>query len=1302
MSMILFKLRLRAFQPVAHRRYRFSGLLPMVIAVFALAALLVLAPHAEAQAVSGSVAVPPLISTFAGDGTACASSTGPCGDDGAATSAELNTPAGVAVDSSGNVYIADAGNQLIWKVAASTDIITKVAGNGTACPSSTAACGDGSAATSAELNTPIGVTLDTAGNLYIADAKDNRIRMVAAATGTMYGGTLSTTAGDIYTVAGNGTAGYSRDNIAATSAELNQPTGVALDRAGNLYIADQSNQRIRKIDTSTGIISTVAGDGTSCANGTDPCGYGGPATSSQLGDPDGVAVDSAGNIYIADQLNATIRMVAAANGTMFGGTLITTAGDIYIVAGNRGSCGSLSSCGDGGAATSAELSNPVDVAVDSANNFYIVDLSDYAIRKVMATTGIITTVAGNGTACSSSTSACGDGGAATNAELNNPFGVALDSVGNFYIADFTDNRIRKVRANKTFPATGIGQASASQNFNVELTSASAISSITVPKAQNGAQEFIVGAVTGCATNGTSNPVDTICTVPIKFNPQYPGSRAGELTLYSGGGTILGTVGLVGTGDGPLGVFSPGTTSVVGTSGLHLSRPNDVAVDGAGNVYIGDTSNNRVVRVSVAGIMSVVSTGSLALSNPYGVAVDGAGNIYIVDNGNKRVLESMPGGGTSVLSTGSLTLSNPIGATVDNAGNLYIADAGNNRVVEVTPVGGASVLNTGSLTLNFPTDVAVDSAGDVYITDDGDGRVVEVTSDGVASVLSTGSLTLGTPNGVAVDGAGNIYISDTGNSRVMQVTPVGMASILSTGNQTLNQPFGVAVDGMGDVYIVESNLSSVLEVNQSQSATLIFSNTDTGNSSVQKLVTVQNIGNQPLDLSALNTTTNFNLNGATTCDSTTTLAAGATCDLGVEFLPTAAGSLSGTVNITDNSLNSAAPNNVQQISLNGTGTGFTAILSLKESGTIISYGTPITVTATLTGANGTPAGNITYTLDGVLQPSVALSSGGVANFTLPTTLSGGLHSVTVSYSGDANYTLATLSQSVNLLVNNAPTTTVLTTSAKAIVAGQSVALTATVKAGAVLVTSGTVTFSSGSNSIGAATLNAQGEAILDTTLLPVGANSITASLVGSTDDAMSSSSAVMVTVTAATTAPAPTVTPTLSAASLSLAPGASGSVTLTVAPVGGYTGTLQFFCANLPVGATCSFTPTTLTLSATSGVQTLQVTVKTTGTATLRPYAPFADSGNLPLLATVFWMPGWLLTGMAGLRKKTSVRVQHLLVLLLLLGGVGMLTACGGSAATPTASTSTNNPTPAGSSAVQVVMIGTGNLSQVVALNLTVQ
>jgi hypothetical protein len=388
------------------------------------------------------------IYTVAGTGTG-----GFSGDGGPATAAELNSPDGVAVDHAGNLLIADTGNNRVRVVAESTgtfygkpmtagDIYT-LAGTGTGRFS-----GDGGPATAAALNHPATVTIDRSFNLVIADSASNRIRVVAHRTGTFYGQPMK--AGDIYTVEGDGTQGFSGDGGPATAAELGLPSGVAVDGAGNLVIADSANHRVRVVAASTGTFYgqpmtagdtyTIAGDG-----GTGASGDGGPATSASVV-PQGVAIDSAGNVLIADHpFHDRVRAVAASTGTFYGQPM--TAGDIYTIAGT----GDFGFSGDSGPATAAELSIPRGMAIDQAGNLLIADTINYRIRAVAASTGRfygrpmtagdIYTIAGTGHAGFS-----GDGGPATAAELADPIGVAVDGAGNLLIADTDSSRIRAVAA----------------------------------------------------------------------------------------------------------------------------------------------------------------------------------------------------------------------------------------------------------------------------------------------------------------------------------------------------------------------------------------------------------------------------------------------------------------------------------------------------------------------------------------------------------------------------------------------------------------------------------------------------------------------------------------------------------------------------------------------------------------------------------------------------------------------------------------------------------------------------------------
>ena len=332
-----------------------------------------------------------IITTIAGNGVA-----GYSGDGGAATAAKLDYPSGVAVDNSGNVYIADLEYAVIRKVNTS-GIISTIAGSGTAGYS-----GDGGPATAAELNEPTDVAVDDSGNIYIADFNNNVIRKVNIS-------------GVISTIAGNGIGGYSGDGGAAIAAEFLLPVSVAVDHSGNVYVADEDNNVIRKVNA-LGIISTVAGNHVQGYSGD-----GGAATAAELSWPSGVAVDDNGNVYIADGGNGRIRKV-------------NISGIISTIAGN----GTGGFSGDGGAATAAELNGPCGVAVDRRGNVYIEDGLNERIRKVNDS-GIISTIAGNGTAGYS-----GDDGVAMAAELNVPADVAVDDSGNVYIVDQFNNRVRMV------------------------------------------------------------------------------------------------------------------------------------------------------------------------------------------------------------------------------------------------------------------------------------------------------------------------------------------------------------------------------------------------------------------------------------------------------------------------------------------------------------------------------------------------------------------------------------------------------------------------------------------------------------------------------------------------------------------------------------------------------------------------------------------------------------------------------------------------------------------------------------------
>jgi sugar lactone lactonase YvrE len=601
---------------------------------------------------------PGTMATVAGNGTL-----GYSGDGGPATSAELYGPGVVAVDAPGNLYIADLYDNRIRKVAAGTGTISTVAGNGTPGYS-----GDDGAATSAELNYPSGVAADSAGNLYIADTNNHRIRKVAANTGT------------ITTVAGNGTLGYSGDGGAATGAELDTPGGVAVDSAGNLYIADTNNHRIRKVAASTGTITTVAGNGTKSYSGD-----GGPATNAELHYPDGVDVDSAGNLYIADTNNHRIRKVAAST------EIIST------VAGN----GTPGYSGDGDAATAAELYSPYVVWVDSAGNLYIADTNNHRIRQVDAGTGTISTVAGNGTPGDS-----GDGGVATAAALNLPFGVAVDGPGNLYIADFGNGRIRKVDVadppSLSFAATTVGTVSSDSPRTVRIGNIGnqplifATSGIGNNPSYPANFPVNSGDTALCASSASLNP-GTDCDVSVSFIPTTAGSDSGSVVLTDNALNVTGAMQAIPLNGSASVALVPTLSFAAIAAQTYGNPPFMVSATSAssGAVTYTVVSGPATITgstVTLTGVGTVVLNASQAASGNYAAATATTSftvtAAFTLSSGSSSSSATTNEGGTAIY---SLTLTPGSGATIPDAVTF-----------------SATGLPTGATATFFPTTIAAGS------------------------------------------------------------------------------------------------------------------------------------------------------------------------------------------------------------------------------------------------------------------------------------------------------------------------------------------------------------------------------------------------------------------------------------------------------------------------------------------------------------------------------------------------------------------------------------------------------------------
>ncbi len=598
------------------------------------------------------------------------SKAGYSGDGGLAVNAQLWAPVGLAIDASNDIFIADSGNNRVREIGPN-GVITTAAGNGTASFS-----GDGGPASSAGLSGVTGVGVDASGNLYIADSGNNRVRKV-------------TPKGIISTLAGNGNSAVSGDGGPAASAQLSA-TSIVLDPAGDIFIGDAANYRVREISTS-GIITTLAGAGTPGYSGD-----GGSARGAQLSTFHEMAVDPLGNLYIADSGNSVIREV-------------TTAGIISTVAG----IGSSAFFGDQGSPTSAALSFPFGITLDSSGDLFIADTSNYRVREVF-TNNIIATVAGNG-----ASSYSGDGGGAVSAQISGPEGISTDRFGNLYFADTSNNVVREIQTNGVINTVAGNGALGYSGDNGTATSAEL----------SGPQGLAVDASGDLFIGDTGN------------------YRVREV---AGGiiSTLAGSGNSIFNGDG--GMATSATLSAVG-----------VAVDALGDVFIGDPVNFRVREVlpngniaTVAGIGTKGYSGdsgpalSAQLSAVAGLAVDNAGDIYIADSGNNCIrkvsaagtITTIAGNGTAGFSgdggpAASAQLRNPSGVTVDSAGNLYIADTGNNRVRKVSTAGVISTI-----------------AGNGSSGYSGDGGAGNGAS-------------LSLPYGVAVVKSGNVYVSDTGNNAI---------------------------------------------------------------------------------------------------------------------------------------------------------------------------------------------------------------------------------------------------------------------------------------------------------------------------------------------------------------------------------------------------------------------------------------------------------------------------------------------------------------------------------------------------------
>jgi sugar lactone lactonase YvrE len=826
------------------------------------------------------------------------------------------------------------------------------------------------------------------------------------------------------------------ESVAVTQAAsgINGATGIAVDGSGNLYIADTNNGRVLK--------ETVSGN--TYVQSVLPLGSISPSA---------IAADASGNVFV--QSNGT----SIVEGVFSGGSYTPVSIPVNL------------SFTDG--------SNRIQgIAVDSSDNLYLGVVSNGsspgALEKLTLSGGVYTqstivpavavyriAVGPDGTVYGAATGSSNAGvlvfqpGTYTQtAGITSPgssgvLGIAVDASGNVYTASAegggTVFKTSPVTSTATFGGVAVGSSDvgtfegaqvavapgAETNISFIFTFATAgeISGYTLENYT----EFISAG--GSCLSGTQYPAGSSCTYDVSFSPAHTGARTGAVVVENALGNVMATGYFSGIGVASEAVVYPGTQStvvngIIGNLG-YLVNAYQVVVDGSGNLYIADYSENQLLVETLSG--GSYTESALTVVSPEGVAIDAAGNIYIASYFNAVVYKETLSNGSYVQSTIGTGLGTAAEVAVDGSGNVYITDDGLHQVVKETPSAGgytqSIVTNEAANGLTAPHGVVVDGSGNVYISYHGADIVVKETPSGGSYVQSTVASGLGSLGGLAMDGAGDIYVVDSGNSRVLMESPSGggyTQTVLASG---LASPNGVAVDSSGNLYICQSQ--SVLKLDVVDPQTFNFAATPQGGTSSDspQTATVYNIGNAPLNItipaSGNNPTisTSFSLNsvGGTACplvasgaSSPGTLAAATFCTLPISFVPTTTGSLSGSLVLTDNSLGRGGT--TQTINLSGTGLPpapvFGAMAFSPTASEPIGTSQAITISDTLTYSGVQPTGAVKYVLNSVSYAATCTTSGSpeTCSATVPgatiAALAAAAYTVTGSFAGDSNYSPAT--------------------------------------------------------------------------------------------------------------------------------------------------------------------------------------------------------------------------------------------------------------------------------------------------------
>ncbi len=734
--------------------------------------------------------------------------------DGNGQAAKFAVPRGVHLGPDGTIYVADRDNHRVRTISPQGQV-------GTLAGSGTKGYVDG-AGSNASFASPEDMTVGGDGSVYVADSGNHRIRRVS-------------TKGEVSNYAGNG-SGTWKDGVAGSSSFYN-PQGIAVDKQGNVYVADTFNQRIRKIGSATngvaGVVTTLAGSGTAGFKE-------GKGAAAQFNYPWGISVAANGVVYVADGNNHRVRRVAA------DGTVTTLAGD--------GSKGYLD-----GAAASARFSTPADVFALATGDVAVVERDGNRVRLITAS-GTVVTVAGTGTAGYVE-------GAGSVAQFNLPWGITGDKEGTLIVADTVSNRIRRLQ-------TGVktcndGNACTLDKCDTKL-GACQHDTLKAGDACDDGSSCSTGDT--CDFAGQCKGTTKSCDDKSPCTTDSCNAFTGECeyvalakTCNDGDACTLADICLGGkcvSGAGDAALFSGSGVSGFADGAAASARfyhPDDVAVDAAGNVYVADRYNHRIRKVTVTGTASVLSgSGSASFLDgagtsarfyyPAGIAVDTKGVVYVADYNNHRVRKVQANGMTSTLAgsgTGGFLdgvgttarFYYPEGLDVDAAGNVYVADRSNNRIRKITASGAVStvagsassgIIDGPAATARFnqPYDVVLGKTGDLFVADYGNHRIRKIAPDGNVTTFVGSSTsgkadgngagaTLTYPSGLAVDPVGNLILVEQGAHLVRRVTmQADVYTLAGTAGQgyangtpaaaKFNSPAGVAVAKDGTIYIADYN------------------------------------------------------------------------------------------------------------------------------------------------------------------------------------------------------------------------------------------------------------------------------------------------------------------------------------------------------------------------------------------------------------------------------------------------------------------------------------------------------------------